>query len=53
MNPADVYLEAVNVSFGEAHIEGMPPLTDLIETWDKSDHKKVDYHIRFAKILRI
>lgn len=40
VNPADVYLEAVNVSFGESTIEGLPPLTDLIDTWDKSDHKK-------------
>lgn len=40
VNPADVYLEAVNVSFMEADEKG-PHLQNLMDAWDKSDQKQV------------
>lgn len=44
VNPADAYMEAVNVSFGEGAKEesDMPPLSALIDAWDKSTQKKVE-----------
>lgn len=40
MNPADVYLEAVNVSFMENDEKG-PHLKTLMDAWDNSDQKQV------------